>query len=223
MEEIVAKFEQELESEAQRFKEQANEVRKWDMILIENGQNLGRLYEQMTQAEQMRNQLSQNLGTIERSQADMRTRIEQYEDEADKVSNSLSGQRKELVAADQQRQDAFQLADNLNQQLKDLGSNLGSMITKINSLSSNVGGVISSENGESTGTENALAQITTILSSHISSLEWINSQAGEVDDRLRRMEEVSSPNNSSIRSSTNTGSNTTLGKSRGGLMGSRYR
>lgn len=40
--EIVERFEAELEDQVSRFKDQAAEVREWDMILIENSQNVRR-------------------------------------------------------------------------------------------------------------------------------------------------------------------------------------
>jgi nuclear pore complex protein Nup62 len=40
--EIVERFEAELEDQVTRFKDQAAEVREWDMILIENSQNVSR-------------------------------------------------------------------------------------------------------------------------------------------------------------------------------------
>lgn len=39
--EIVERFEAELEDQVSRFRDQAAEVREWDMILIDNSQNVG--------------------------------------------------------------------------------------------------------------------------------------------------------------------------------------
>lgn len=145
----------------------------------------------MIRAETVRSQLTQNLQAIESNQKALLNELDRYEDAANHTLGQLTsnGQRKEVVAADQQREEAHNLADSLHQQMKDLGNNLSAMITEINALSANS----QPESKAGDASDNALAQITTILGSHMSSLEWINSTSSELDERLRKLEEAARP------------------------------
>lgn len=172
----------------------------------------------MIRAENVRAQLTQNLKTIEENQQALLAELDKDEADANSTLNTLSGngQRKEIVAADQQREEAHNMADSLHQQMKELGGNLSAMITEINALSANT--APESKNGGDSS-DNALAQITAILGSHMSSLEWINSTSSELDERLRKLEEAVKP-----QQQQQSGNGSVLGQSRGGLLSSsRYR
>jgi nuclear pore complex protein Nup62 len=126
--EIVERFEAELEDQVSRFKDQAAEVREWDMILIDNSQNvstydcrvgkgltlaiskIARLYDQMQRAEVERHNIRAALDAIDARQDNLLAQVDEYESVANEVAEGIANNRNieggSNRPADLQRQDA---------------------------------------------------------------------------------------------------------------------
>ena len=85
------------------------------------------------------------------------------------------------------------LATELHDHLDDLSSSLTQMIESVNELSI-------TPVGDEKNNDDAMGQITTILSSHLESLQWIDgavreleTKVGDVEKRIRASEGLSAP------------------------------
>ncbi|KAJ9092498.1 hypothetical protein QFC19_008711 [Naganishia cerealis] len=191
--EIVERFEAELEDQVSRFKDQAAEVREWDMILIENSQNIARLYDQTQRAEVERHNIRAALDAIAARQDNLLDQVDEYESVANEVAEGIANNRNieggASRPADLQRQDAARLAVKLNDQMQDLGSSLSAMIAEMNKLTGNASGSLTFGTEEdSAGPQDSLSQITAILNAHVSSLEWINSNTETIEAKVGQLE-----------------------------------
>ncbi|KAJ9123908.1 hypothetical protein QFC22_000698 [Naganishia vaughanmartiniae] len=227
--EIVERFEAELEDQVTRFKDQAAEVREWDMILIENSQNIARLYDQTQRAEVERRNIRAALDAIAARQDNLLAQVDEYESVANEVVEVIANNRNveggASRPADLQRQDADRLAVRLNDQMQELGGSLSAMIAEMNKLTGNASGSLTfgTEEDGAAGPQDSLSQITAILNAHVSSLEWINSNTETIESKVsvleKQMQDAQSASNglgvSTLgRSGVRRQGNTLLGASR---------
>jgi hypothetical protein len=85
-----------------------------------------------------------------------------------------------MTPADEERERAYSLAENLNFQLDDMSSQLSTLISEMNALSTK------------TETEDdPLTMITRILGEHLSSLEWVNGSVEDLETKLQDLNRVS--------------------------------
>jgi septation ring formation regulator EzrA len=85
-----------------------------------------------------------------------------------------------MTPADEEREKAYSLAENLNFQLDDMSSQLSTLISEMNALSS-----------QTETEDDPLTMITRILGEHLSSLEWVNASVGDLESRLKDLNHVS--------------------------------
>lgn len=78
---------------------------------------------------------------------------------------------------------SYVLATELHSHLDDLSGSLTQMIESVNTLS-----VTPSTNGSCHGSEDAMVQISQILSSHLESLQWIDGAVREVEGKVNEVE-----------------------------------
>ncbi|KAF9008924.1 Nsp1-like C-terminal region-domain-containing protein [Cyathus striatus] len=200
LEEIINRWNSELETHVKEFSKFAGEVAVWDRALIENGNNLAALYSHVLAAERQQNEIDQSLDHIEQQQKDLSSTLDTYE----KVSNEiLGGQGGGLRAldtgpADTERDKNYMLAADLHTQLDDLSGSLTQMIESVNGLS------LTSKPNDTNG-DDPMTQIAQILSSHLESLQWIDVAVREVEGKVveveKRVKESGHtiPNGSSIK------------------------
>ena len=86
-----------------------------------------------------------------------------------------------MTPADEEREKAYGLAETLNSNLDDLSSQLSGLIDEMNHLTS-----------KSDTKDDSLGMIVRILGEHLSSLEWLNDSANELDVKLKDLSGLSS-------------------------------
>ena len=117
------------------------------------------------------------------------------------------------------------LAVKLNDQLRDLGSNLTAMITEMNKLTGNASGSLTfGAEDDDAGPQDSLAQITAILNAHVSSLEWINNSTEDIEAKVTQLErQMENTQSASGGLSASTLARSGMRRPGSGLGASRYR
>lgn len=136
MEEILNLWTKELEKQTKDFHQQANQVAKWDQQLIENGNKISQLHDNVTKVEVTQREIDQNLEYINSQQEELNTILDSYEKQIKEVFDE-SNLQQPMQPADLQREKAYGLAENLNSQLDDVNKNLNIMVDEINKMGGN--------------------------------------------------------------------------------------
>ncbi|PBL02820.1 hypothetical protein ARMGADRAFT_1058115 [Armillaria gallica] len=197
IEEIVNKWSTDLETHVREFNKFAGEVAVWDRALIENGNNLAALYGHVLAAEREQNEVNQSLDHIEQQQRDLAATLDAYEKTAQEIFGGQGANLRSIDKgpADMERDKNYMLATDLQTNLDDLSGSLTQIIESVNSLS------LPSDSSS----QDPMAQIAQILSSHLESLQWIDGAVKEVDTKVTEVEKKvrESGHGSSLHSSTN--------------------
>lgn len=98
--------------------------------------------------------------------------------------------------ADEERENAYSLAENLNTQLDEMAAQLSVLIEEINaSKGVHDRAVTGVQNGEGNGgaevEENPVAAIVRILNEHLSSLEWLDNSTTDLAQKVHDLARVS--------------------------------
>jgi len=184
IEEIVNRWSADLETHVQEFNKFAGEVAVWDRALIENGNNLAALYSHVLAVEREQNDIDQSLDHIEQQQKDLSATLDAYEKSTEEILGGQGGSLRALDTgpADNERDKNYMLATELHTHLDDLSGSLTQMIDSVNALSP------SSTDSKGQQSEDAMAQIAQILSSHLESLQWIDGAVREVESKVTEVE-----------------------------------
>ncbi|KAJ3728979.1 Nsp1-like C-terminal region-domain-containing protein [Lentinula guzmanii] len=193
IEEIVNKWSNELETHVKEFNKYAAEVSVWDRALIENSNSLAAIYSHVLAAEREQAEVDQSLDHIEQQQKDLAATLDTYEKVTEEIFGGQGGSLRALDTgpADTERDKNYMLAADLQTHLDDLSGSLTQMIEAVNGLtmpsgSSNSGDPSASGNERSQ--EDPMAQISQILSSHLDSLQWIDTAAREIEGKITEVE-----------------------------------
>ncbi|KAL1918902.1 uncharacterized protein VTP21DRAFT_2283 [Calcarisporiella thermophila] len=192
MEEILNRWSAELDSCVREFHKQAVDVAEWDRILIENGSQITKLYNETLQAEATQTQIDQSLEYIESQQRELSNVLDTYERQVHEMFEAGNATTTDgMQRADEEREKAYHLAESLNKQLDDMSTNLKNMIDEINRA-----GYSRVENED-----DPLDQVVKILNAHLTSLNWIDSNAAVLQQKVqevsRRQETMTRANGSS--------------------------
>lgn len=171
----------EVDKYAKEYKRQATEVSEWDKLLIENGSQISKLYAEVLQAESAQTTLDQGLDYIESQQNELASVLDVYEAQASQLLNTANASSLATAkSADEEREKAYGLAENLNRQLDDMSKNLSMMIDEVNKS----GALTGLSNGASGDGEDTIGQIVKILNAHLESLQWIDGTSVQLRTRL---------------------------------------
>ncbi|KAL5507999.1 NSP1 [Sanghuangporus vaninii] len=219
IEEIVNKWSSELETNVREFNGLAGEIAVWDRALIDNGNTIAALLQHIMMAEREQSDIEQSLKHVEDQQKELASTLEVYEKAAGEIFDAQGGGLRALDVgpADAERDKHYTLAAELNTNLDDLSRSLLQMIESVNSLSEseNIGCDVSMSKGDA-----PLEQIAQILSSHLESLQWIDSAVKEVENKVTDVERL--VRDASVNGSrTGGGGSGSFKESANGLRGSR--
>ncbi|KAL5530163.1 hypothetical protein ACEPAF_6420 [Sanghuangporus sanghuang] len=219
IEEIVNKWSSELETHVREFNGLAGEIAVWDRALIDNGNTIAALLQHIMMAEREQSDIEQSLKHVEDQQKELASTLEVYEKAAGDIFDAQGGGLRALDVgpADAERDKHYTLAAELNANLDDLSRSLLQMIESVNSLSEseNIGSDVSRSKGDA-----PLEQIAQILSSHLESLQWIDSAVKEVESKVTDVERL--VRDASVNGSrTGGGGSGSFKESVNGLRGSR--
>ncbi|RXW24593.1 hypothetical protein EST38_g1227 [Candolleomyces aberdarensis] len=183
IEEIVNRWTSELETHVKDFTKFAGEVSVWDRALVENSNHLAALYSHVLAAERQQSEIDSTLDNIEQQQRELMTTLEDYERASQEILGGQGGSLRSLDTgpADTERDKNYMLATDLHTNLDDLSASLTQMIESVNALSM-------SQKPAIEGGEDPMAQISQVLSSHLESLQWIDSSVRELDTKVNEVE-----------------------------------
>ncbi|ORX83464.1 hypothetical protein BCR32DRAFT_243330 [Anaeromyces robustus] len=180
MEDILNKWTSELNHYHTEFQKVAVNVGKWDQMIIQNGAQIYNLNSQIEETEKIQKEIDTNLEYIENQQTELSSILSEYEKKIlPLVDGSSNDPRVKLNPADEERESAYNTAENLNKQLDDLGNTLSDMIKEINSTK---GGAEDDDDDE-----NTIGQIVKILNRHLCSLQWIDQSTTELGLQIQEL------------------------------------
>lgn len=139
------------------------------------------MYENVTKVEVSQREIDQNLEYINTQQEELDSILDTYEKQIKEVFDENNLQQP-MQPADVQREKAYGLAEGLNNQLDDVNRNLNVMVEEINKMGSSQ--QISSDEDDVVG------QIVQILNSHLSSLQWIDSNSIELQNKIQEVSKL---------------------------------
>ena len=157
LEENVSKWNDDLDDLERQFLAQATQINAWDRLVLENGDRITALNEEMGKIKVNQDKLDQDLDFIGTQQKDLEEFINNLEGS---LTNSALSQPQD--AADEQRRDVFATAESIDSQLKQMTQDLREVIERIN---------VSSQNDESS-VASPFGQLERILNAHVDSLNW---------------------------------------------------
>jgi nuclear pore complex protein Nup62 len=132
MEEIINRWTSDLEKYKAEFVKQAEEVKKWDAVLITNGDKLVNLLSETTEAEKTQARMDTVLQQLENEQEELGTALDYYESQIKDFFEAQFGSADGMQPADQEREKTYSLAETLNETLINMEGDLGEMIKAIN-------------------------------------------------------------------------------------------
>jgi nuclear pore complex protein Nup62 len=193
LEDICNRWSADLDERVRDFTNLAAEVKAWDSVLIQNGEEISKLYNGLSALDPVANTISESLDYVESQQKEMASVLDSYEAQLDELlagrnSNSMIlGSSGHQGSAMSEREKAYQLAETLNNQLDDLSTSLTSLINEVNSLSSSAG--ISSHSGDNRSeAQDPVSAIAAILNAHLSSLSWIEKTSDTLNEQVNELE-----------------------------------
>jgi nuclear pore complex protein Nup62 len=182
MEDIISKWTTSLTKYSREFALQAEEISKWDRVLVENGGKISQLFTETVQAEQTQGKVDQLLLYTGKQQDDLEAVLDMYEKQVDEMLASV-GAADGMQPPDVERERAYQLAERLNEQLDTMGKNLTGMIEEINKSSTTL---------NRTKEDDPLSHIVRILNAHLSSLQWIDANTAQLQDKINEVKALES-------------------------------
>lgn len=208
LEDIIAKWTNALTKRSAEFQSQAADIAAWDKVLAENGDRISQMYTDVILAERKQSSIDQTLDYITRQQDDVDALLERYEAQANEFLADLAGPDG-LQPVDQEREKAYRLAEELDGKIGAMSNNLETVINEINEVSTdltdgraahdrkgaNKGGPDSGNSGSSVSilggsSDDPITQIIKILNAHLSSLQWIDTNTTELQEKLDQIEQL---------------------------------
>ncbi|TPX68215.1 hypothetical protein SpCBS45565_g03258 [Spizellomyces sp. 'palustris'] len=194
MEEILQRWNQELDQCTKEFHRQAVEVQNWDRIILENSYSISKLCEQLNEAEGLQKEIDDNLGYISSQQNSLDSALTQYDADLQRIiQNEMASMQNRHSHADEERERAYSLSESLNLQLDEMASQLSVLIGEINASKGEEidGGLGSTGDGDSLlgdGEEpSPVGAIVRILNEHLSSLEWLDSSTADLAQKVQNL------------------------------------
>ncbi|OXV09238.1 hypothetical protein Egran_02998 [Elaphomyces granulatus] len=183
MDEIITRWATDLTKYQKEFHERAEEVAKWDLVLMENVNKVQKLYGNTVDAERATQEVERQLASVEGQQEELSSWLDRYEREVDEMMSKQVGSGEALQGPDQERERTYKLAEKLSGRLNEMGKDLSSMIEEVN----NASGTLSKTNKA----DEPISQIVRILNSHLSQLQLIDQGAAELQAKVEAAQNAS--------------------------------
>ncbi|GLV40583.1 Nucleoporin 62kD [Carabus blaptoides fortunei] len=170
LEEALNKWTLELEDQGKMFLNQALQLNAWDRLVIANGEKIMALNSGIEKVKQQQQQLDHELDFVLAQQRELEECIVPLEKEL-----------KDVPITDQDRNHTYQMAENLDTQLKQMSENLKEIIEHLN------------ESNKTEDMNDPVAQIGRILNAHMNSLQWIDRNTAQIStflDQISKMHDV---------------------------------
>ncbi|XP_019879741.2 nuclear pore glycoprotein p62 isoform X2 [Aethina tumida] len=164
LEDSINKWTVDLEEQGKMFINQAKHMNAWDTLLISNGDNILTLNGSISRVKQQQSHLDQELDFVLAQQKELEELILPLEKELN-----------DLPVTDIDRNQMYQLSENIDSQLKQMSDDLKEIIEHINE----------SHKGEEIS--NPIVQICKILNAHMNSLQWIDTNTAQISNQLEQI------------------------------------
>lgn len=159
LEELNNKWTLELEELEKMFLNQATQVNSWDTVLETNSNKIITLSDAIEKVKIEQTSLEKQLESIAAQHTELDECITPLQKELAKIPHSEKGQ-------------TYSLAESLDTQLHQMSEDLKEVIEHLN------------EANKCQDTNDPIVQIGQILNAHMSSLQWIESTAGEISTKI---------------------------------------
>ncbi|CAH1787484.1 unnamed protein product [Owenia fusiformis] len=157
LEETINKWNHDLEEQEKNFLQQATHVNAWDRLLIENGEKITTLNTDVERVKVDQQRLEHELDFILAQQKELEELLGPLEKSTEQLP-AISYQQH----ADLEREHTYQLAENVDGQLKRMVQDLKEVIDHLNANSTNQ------------ASTDPISQIAKILNAHMDSLQWVD-------------------------------------------------
>lgn len=104
MDEIITRWASDLSKYQKEFQQQAERVATWDRMLVDNSNNIQKLYGATLEAERATTEVERQLTVVENDQEELSMWLDHYEKEVDTMIFNSVGQGDSLSGPDQERE-----------------------------------------------------------------------------------------------------------------------
>lgn len=167
LEEAINKWTLELEEQEKAFVNQAAQVNAWDKLLIANGEKIVTLNEEVERVKMEQGQLEQELDYVVGQQKELQDCLVPLEKELSSTSVS-----------DPEREYTYNLAENLDTQLKQMSEDLKEIIEHLN------------EANRAQDSSDPIVQIGKILNAHMNSLQWLDQRTEILGQKIQQIDQM---------------------------------
>lgn len=175
LEETVEKWLHDLGEQEKAFLSQAVQVNTWDKQLIENGEKVTELNNEVERVKADQQRLDRELDFILSQQEELEELLTPIEAQV-----KSQQQQQHVQHSDVERERTYNLAENIDAQMKRMMEDLREIIERINN--SNV--------TPNQGTDETMLQIGKILNSHMDSLQWIDQNTNQLQKRVGDVNQI---------------------------------
>ena len=175
LEENVSKWNDDLDELERQFLAQATQINAWDRLVLENGDRITALNEEIGKIKSNQDKLDHDLDFIGTQQKDLEEFINNLEGS---LANSAISQPQD--AADEQRRDIFATAENVDCQLKQMTQDLREVIERINA----------STQSDESSVVSPFGQLERILNAHVDSLNWADQN---IENLAKQIDQIQIP------------------------------
>lgn len=172
LEETVDKWLHDLGEQEKSFLNQAAQVNIWDKQLIDNGEKITALHNEVERIKAEQHRLDRELDFILSQQEELEEILVPIEEQIKLQPINQSTQHTDI-----EREQTYRLAESIDSQLKRMMQDLSDVIDHINMA--NIEPV--------KGRDESMSQIAKILNAHMDSLQWLDQNTSQLQ---RRVDEV---------------------------------
>jgi nuclear pore complex protein Nup62 len=136
MDDILTRWASDLSKHQKDFQRQAEQIQKWDALLVKNTEKISTLYSKAFTAEKDAAEVEKQLTAVESEQEELEQWLSRYEVEVDEMMRRMgSGLDGAAGGVDVERSRTYQIAEKLSERLDGLNKDLGDVIEEVNGVS----------------------------------------------------------------------------------------
>ncbi|XP_014223787.1 nuclear pore glycoprotein p62 [Trichogramma pretiosum] len=167
LEESINKWTLELEEQEKVFVNQATQINAWDRLLINNGEKIVTLNQEVERVKLEQQQLEHELDYVVGQQKELQDCLVPLEKELALLS-----------VTDPEREYTYRLAENIDTQLKQMSEDLKEIIEHLN------------EANRAQDSSDPIVQIVKILNAHMNSLQWLVQRTNVLSTKIQQIDQM---------------------------------